>query len=56
VPALIGCIYAGYLNDPPASPLRLKYPMDRTLKERRKRMAALGISSFDELWTRRRQR
>jgi Recombination endonuclease VII len=51
-----GCVYAGYLNDPPASPLRLKYPMDRTLKERRKRMAALGISSFDELWTRRRQR
>lgn len=51
-----GCIYAGYLNDPPASLLRLKYSMDRTLKERRKRMAALGISSFDELWTRRRQR
>jgi hypothetical protein len=51
-----GCAYARYLNDPPASPLRLKYPMDRTLKERQKRMDALGISSFDELWTRRRQR
>ena len=38
------------------TPLRLKYPMDRTLKEQQKRMAALGISSFDELWTRRRQR
>ena len=37
-----GCVYAGNLNDPPASPLRLKYPMDRTLNDAGCRLAGSG--------------
>lgn len=51
-PHLAGCLWADYLNDPPAAPLKLVYPLWRQVlrhQSTQRKIDMLGIDPFSEL-------